>query len=105
VAPYWNEFTGVDGSNELSSTCVPVGVTVTVLVAEGRGVFEGFGWEKTCTVSTIMVFMLEMTKFTMPAVGVPIRAAWLISLIPTAATPHNRLMPSAAATTIHKRDR
>ena len=61
--------------------------------------------ENASTVSTMTVLMLATKKSTTPMAGVPARAAWLISLTPTAAAPHNRLTPIRAAKTIHSRGR
>lgn len=83
----------------LKETSVLVGVSVAVLVLAISG------RENACAVSTISVFMLEMTKSTMPAVGVPIETALLISFIPTNPAPHSRLIPITAAITIPKSGR
>ena len=92
------------GTIKVSATdLVEVGVTVlvgtTVSVPVGELVELIFGTENACTVSTIMVFMLEITKSTMPAVGVPIWTALLISLMPTTAALHIKLTPKTAART------
>jgi hypothetical protein len=76
---------------------VAVGTKLAVLVGE---ISENVsGWEKACTVSTIMVFIFEMTKSTRPSVCVPSGIALLISDMPTTATPHSRLTPITAAIT------
>lgn len=80
----------------LIATSVVVGASVAVLVLEISG------RENACTVATIIVFILEMTKSTMPTVGVPILIALLISLIPTTPAPHSKLAPRTAAATIPK---
>ena len=81
---------------------ISVGVGVSVVVGASVEVFDLVisGMENACTVSTIIVFMLEMTKSTMPAVGVPMETALLISFMPTTPAPHSKLTPSAAAATI-----
>jgi len=75
----------------LKATNVFVGASVTVLV------FVTSGAENAITVCTIIVFMLEITKSTTPAVGVPMETALLISLIPSTPAPHSKLMPNTAA--------
>ena len=100
VCPGRNKVASGKLAEVLKATSVVVGVnvvvgasvTVLVLVIPGR--------ENACTVSTIIVFMLEMTKSTMPEVGVPMETALLISFMPTTPTPHSKLTPSAAAATI-----
>ena len=83
----------------LKTTGVEVGMRVAVLV------FVISGRENACTVSTISVFILEMTKSIIPAVGVPMEAALLISFMPTRPTPQSRLTPNTAAITIPKSGR
>jgi hypothetical protein len=68
-------------------------VTVAVLVDVSVFVLSNSGMEKACAVCTIIVLILEMTKSITPTVGVPKGTALLISLMPTAAAPHNKLMP------------
>lgn len=72
---------------EAVTVAVLVGVSVSVLVPSISGT------EKACAVCTIIVLILEMTKSITPTVGVPKGTALLISLMPTAAAPHNKLMP------------
>jgi hypothetical protein len=79
-----------------------VGVRVVVGASVAALVLVISGRENACTVSTIIVFILEMTKSTIPAVGVPMETALLISFMPTTPTPHSKLTPSAAAATIPK---
>jgi len=96
VRPGENKVANGKLTEVLKTTCVVVGVSVAVLVLviSGR--------ENACAVATIIVFMLEITKSTTPAVGVPIETALLISFMPTTPAPHSKLMPNTAAATIPK---
>ena len=94
VCPGGDKVANGKPADVLKATGVLVGATVAVFVLAITG------RENACTVSTIIVFMLEMTKSTMPAVGVPMETALLISFMPTTPTPHSKLTPSAAAATI-----
>ena len=96
VCPGGNKVANGKFADVLKATGVVVGASVAVLVLAISG------RENTCAVSTISVFMLEITKSTIPAVGVPIETALLISLIPTNPAPHSRLRPITAAITIPK---
>jgi len=80
---------------------VAVGLDLAVFVGEISR--KDSGWEKACTVSTIMVFIFEMTKSTRPSVCVPSGTALLISDTPTTATPHSKLTPITAAITTPRR--
>ena len=94
VCPGGNKVANGKLAKVLKATSVVVGANVAVLV------FLISGRANACTVSTIIVFMLEMTKSTMPAVGVPMETALLISFMPTTPAPHSKLTPSTAAATI-----
>ena len=100
VCPDGNKVASGKLAEVLKAISVVVGVSVVVGASVAVLVFMISSWENACTVSTIIVFMLEMTKSTMPAVGVPTATALLISLMPTMLTPHSKLSPSAAAATI-----
>jgi len=102
----------------LGTKFVNVGRCVRVAVADGVngmevsvrvGVRLNVGAEtiseNATTVSAMTVLILATKKSTTPTAGVPAWAAWLISLTPTAAAPHNRLTPRRAAKTIHKSGR
>ena len=78
-------------------TGMEISVPVGVDVRSGAEIIS----EKATTVSAMTVLILETRKSTTPTVGVPIRAASLISLTPTAAALHSRLTPRTAATTTH----
>ena len=91
----------VPGGRLVEFVDVAVGLDLAVLLGEISEKVSG--WAKACTVSTIMVFILEMTKSTRPAVSVPSGIALLISDMPTTPTPHSRLTPIAAAITSPKR--
>jgi hypothetical protein len=83
----------------LKATNVFVGASVAVLVLVISGC------ENACTVCTIIVFILEITKSTTPAVGVPMETALLISFMPTTPAPHSKLTPNTAAATTPKSGR
>jgi hypothetical protein len=100
VCPDENRVAGGKLTDVLKATSVVVGVSVVVGASVTVLVLVISGRENACTVSTIIVFMLEMTKSTMPAVGVPIETALLISFMPTTPAPHSKLTPSTAAATI-----
>ena len=76
---------------------ISVPVDVNVEVKSGAETIS----ENATTVSAMTVLMLETKKSTTPTVGVPARAAALISLTPTAAALQSRLTPRTAATTTH----
>jgi hypothetical protein len=84
---------------------VSVGVEVLGIVAVEVNVGAETISEKASTVSTMTVLMLATKKSTTPTGGVPACAAWLISLTPTAAAPHNKLTPITAARTTHNSGR
>lgn len=96
----WNVCPGKDkvASGKLTDVLKAAGVLVGASVA--MFVLAITGRENACTVSTIIVFMLEMTKSTIPAVGVPTETALLISFMPTTPAPHSKLTPNTAAATI-----
>lgn len=100
VCPDGNKVAGGKPIEVLKTTCVVVGVSVFVGASVAVLVLVISGRENACTVSTIIVFMLEMTKSTMPAVGVPMETALLISFMPTTPAPHSKLTPNIAAATI-----
>jgi hypothetical protein len=102
VCPDGNKVASGKLTEVLKGTCVVVGVSVVVGASVAVLVLVISGRENACTVSTIIVFMLEMTKSTIPAVDVPMETALFISFIPTTPTPHSKLTPSTAAATIPK---
>ena len=87
----------VAGGRLVEFVDVAVGLKLAVFVGEISEKVSG--WAKACTVSTIMVFIFEMTKSTRPSVCVPSGIALLISDMPTTPTPHSRLTPITAAIT------
>jgi len=99
---------GMDGMVGVTIS-VPVTGSNTVIVAGGTAgeVAEETEMisENAWAVSTIIVFMLETTYSTKPTGSVPTGAARLMSLTPTAAAPHIRLMPMTAARTTHSNGR
>jgi hypothetical protein len=105
VCPDGNKVPSGKLAEVLKATSVVVGVSVVFGASVAIFVLAITGRENACTVSTIIVFMLEITKSTMPAVGVPMETALLISFMPTTPTPHSKLTPSTAAATIPKSGR
>ena len=88
------------GDGKIPGVLEAVAVVVDIYVAVLTGaVGADASSENASTVSTIMVFILEMAKSMRFTCSVPINAALLISSRPTTEAPHIKPRPRTAATT------